>query len=58
MNMDRKTQIEFATACEGRVRSHVSKWLHDPAVQAALERRPIEDRHDDGPTEEPRRKFG
>lgn len=56
--MDRETQIEFANGCESRVRSHVSKWLEDPAVQAALERRPIEDSHDDDPAEVPRRKFG
>lgn len=37
--MDRKTQIEFIEAQEGRVRSYVTKWLENPAVREALERR-------------------
>lgn len=54
--MDRKTQIEFLAGNESRVRSYVSKWLENPAVREALERRPIEDRQDDPPVVERQRK--
>jgi len=38
--MDRNAQIEFLSDCESRVRSYVSKWMDNPAVREALERRP------------------
>lgn len=56
--MDREAQIEFLAGNEGRVRSYVSKWLENPAVREALERRPIEDRQGDPPAVERRRKVG
>lgn len=57
--MDRDAQIEFLERGESRVRSYVSKWLHERAVREALERRPSDDKDDDDkPPVIERRKVG
>jgi hypothetical protein len=56
--MDRKAQIEFLDGNDSRVRSYVSKWLENPAVCDAVERRPAEVQCDGPPLIEQRRKIG
>lgn len=57
--MDRDRQIELMTTAKERMERRVRDWIQDPEINAALRRRPADDRHPDNdhvaPRDEPRR---